>query len=90
MISFYIFAGPETRKQMLLLKPHFTYHGFRYAEVTGFPRKLNSDEIFGIRIGMRGMHNEIETNDKIVTTLFRNIRNSQLSNLMSVPTGKYF
>lgn len=28
-------------------EPHFTYHGFRYVEVTGYPGKLTSDDIEG-------------------------------------------
>jgi alpha-L-rhamnosidase len=32
-------------------EPHFTFHGFRYAQITGYPGELTADNIRGIVVG---------------------------------------
>lgn len=67
--------------------PHFTYHGFRYIEVTGYPGRPTADDItveaFHTALPRTGW---IETSSPLVNHIFRNILWSQRSNLMSVPT----
>jgi alpha-L-rhamnosidase len=33
------------------LEPHFTFHGFRYVEIIGYPGKLNADNLRAIVVG---------------------------------------
>ncbi|MGH9618369.1 MAG: family 78 glycoside hydrolase catalytic domain, partial [Bryobacteraceae bacterium] len=69
------------------LEPAFTYHGFRYVEVTGYPGKPRRDAITGIVF-----HNSMpetgrfETSSALVNKLWHNILWSQRANLMSIPT----
>ena len=68
-------------------EPRFTYHGFRYAEVTGFPGVPGLDSAEGVVI-----HTDVRTAgtfvcaDPLVNKIHRNILWGQLSNLMSAPT----
>lgn len=68
-------------------EPHFTYHGFRYIEVTGFPGAPGFDSIRG-----RVVHSAVKTigsftaSKPILNDIQRLIRWTQLNNLMSIPT----
>jgi alpha-L-rhamnosidase len=68
-------------------EPHFTYHGFRYVEVTGFPGVPSLDSIRG-----RVVHSSVESigsftaSKPILNDIQRLIRWTQLNNLMSIPT----
>ncbi len=67
--------------------PHFTYHGFRYVEVTGFPGTPSLDSLRG-----RVVHTAVEPTGNIMTSkpllnqIHKMIRWSDLTNLFSVPT----
>ena len=67
--------------------PHFTFHGFRYVEVKGYPGKLNSDDFTGIVI-----HSDMEptghfeSSNPLVNQLQSNIVWGQKGNFLSVPT----
>jgi alpha-L-rhamnosidase len=67
--------------------PHFTYHGFRYVEVTGFPGTPSLDSLRG-----RAVHTAVESTGSfmaskpILNQLHKIIRWSDLTNLHSVPT----
>jgi len=67
--------------------PHFTYHGFRYVEITGYPgvpTKSNFEGLF--------FHSNVpKTGDfycsnSLINQIHTNIIWGQLSNLMSIPT----
>jgi alpha-L-rhamnosidase len=79
----FILAGVGTE----VFEPSFTYHGFRYVEVTGYPGEPPMDAIAGIVF-----HNKMpetghfETSSELVNQLWRNILWGQRGNLMSVPT----
>jgi alpha-L-rhamnosidase len=68
-------------------EPRFTYHGFRYVEVTGFPGTPSLDSIRA-----RVIHTNVPTvgsftaSKQILNDIQRLIRWSQLTNLFSVPT----
>ncbi|HET7841298.1 MAG TPA: family 78 glycoside hydrolase catalytic domain [Terriglobia bacterium] len=68
-------------------EPRFTYHGFRYVEVTGFPGTPSLDSLRG-----RVAHSDVETigsfaaSKQILNQIQKLIRWSQLTNLFSVPT----
>ena len=65
----------------------FTYHGFRYVELTGFPGTPSLDTIRG-----RVVHSAVDTvgsftaSTQILNDIQRVIRWSQLTNLMGLPT----
>lgn len=68
-------------------EPRFTFHGFRYVEVTGYPGPLKSGDITGIVV-----HSDtpkvgsFECSHPMVNQLQRNIEWSQRGNYLSVPT----
>ncbi len=68
-------------------EPRFTYHGFRYLEVTGFPGTPTLESIEG-----RVVHSAVEPrggficSNPLINSIHKNVLWGQLSNLMSVPT----
>lgn len=69
------------------LEPHFTFHGFRYVEVTGLRESATLQTVIG-----RVVHSAtpptgtLETSDVMVNKLFENITWGQRGNFLSVPT----
>jgi alpha-L-rhamnosidase len=74
-------GGPEVHE------PRFTYHGFRFVEMTGFPGQPGLDALEG-----RFVHSDVErvgefrSSNELVNGIHRNVIWGQLSNLMSIPT----
>jgi alpha-L-rhamnosidase len=74
-------GGPE------VLEPRFTQHGFRYAEVTGYPGGLDPADVTA-----RVVHSDIPATGSFdcaepwLGRLFRNIDWGQRGNFISVPT----
>jgi len=68
-------------------EPHFTYHGFRYVEVTGLKSKpdasLLTGRVFHTSFAQSG---RFECSDPLVTRLAQNIHWSQRGNMMGIPT----
>jgi len=68
-------------------EPRFTYHGFRYVEVTGFPGEPGLENLLG-----RVVHSSVDTtgtfvcSNSLLNQIQHNIIWGQLSNLMSIPT----
>ncbi|HUT46357.1 MAG TPA: family 78 glycoside hydrolase catalytic domain [Sedimentisphaerales bacterium] len=68
-------------------EPRFTYHGFRYVEVTGYPGKPAIDAIAGVVV-----HSDtppagaFECSNPMVNQLYRNIVWGQRGNFIEVPT----
>jgi alpha-L-rhamnosidase len=74
-------GGAET------FEPHFTFHGFRYAQITGYPGDLTADNIRGIVVGsVTPDTGTIVTSNPEVNQLVSNIRWGQRGNFLSVPT----
>lgn len=68
-------------------QPRFTFHGFRYVEVTGFPGKPDKDAITGIAINSNiPLVGSFECSSPMVNKLYQNIVWTQRSNYISVPT----
>ena len=82
-IDTYILAGHGIE----VWEPRFTYHGFRYVDVTGYPGKPKPDAITGIVL-----HSDtppvgsFECSNPMVNQLWRNIVWSQRGNFIEVPT----
>ncbi|MGW4063154.1 family 78 glycoside hydrolase catalytic domain [Amycolatopsis sp. NPDC004747] len=68
-------------------EPRFTYHGFRYLELTGFPGTPDLDSVAG-----RVVHADVaatghvETSDPLLNAIWANNRRAVLNNSMSLPT----
>jgi alpha-L-rhamnosidase len=68
-------------------EPHFTFHGFRYAEVTGWPGKLTGDEVTALVY-----HSDLERagwfecSDPLLTRLHENVVWGMRGNFLDVPT----
>ncbi len=70
-----------------IYQPLFTYHGFRYVELTGFPGVPTMETIKGLffHSNVPKVGNFICSND-LINKIHTNIIWGQLSNLMSIPT----
>jgi alpha-L-rhamnosidase len=74
-------SGVET------FEPHFTYHGFRYVEVTGLKSKPQIDAITGRVINSAMTETgSFECSDQTLNKLWQNILWTQRGNMLSVPT----
>jgi alpha-L-rhamnosidase len=70
-----------------VFQPHFTFHGFRYVEVTGYLSKPRLDAISGCAINTDlPLAGTFDCSDPIVNQLQSNILWSQRGNFISVPT----
>ena len=68
-------------------EPHFTFHGFRYVEVTGYPGKPTDDAIEGVVFHTDAPFTiQFESANSIVNQLWSNILWGQRGNFLSVPT----
>lgn len=74
-------------KSMQVLHPHFTFHGFRYVEITGLRNKPDASFIeshaFCSSMPVVGA---FECSDPLVNQLWSNILWTQRNNMVSVPT----
>ena len=79
----YILKGSGTE----VYEPSFTFHGFRYVEITGFPGKPTLDAITGVVIGSANPQTgEFASSSKLVNKLAKNIFWGQRGNYVDVPT----
>jgi alpha-L-rhamnosidase len=67
--------------------PRFTFHGFQYVEVTGFPGKPGKDAITGIVLHSdTPLTSGFECSDPVANRLFKNIVWTQRANFLDLPT----
>jgi len=68
-------------------EPRFTYHGFRYVEVTGLPAAPALDDVVGRVIHSSSPQvGRFECSSALLNQLWQNILWTQRANLVSVPT----
>jgi alpha-L-rhamnosidase len=69
-------------------EPHFTYHGFRYVEVSGFPGVPTADDVEGIVVhsDCRETGAMAFPDAPLLQSIWNNAHWSQRSNFFSVPT----
>lgn len=68
-------------------EPHFTFHGFRYVELIGYPGEPKLTTIAGKVIQSdTPVTGSLETSDPMVNRLYANITWGQRGNFLSVPT----
>ncbi|MDD3039244.1 alpha-L-rhamnosidase [Bacteroides sp.] len=74
-------GGDET------ISPRFTYHGYRYLEITGIEKPLPLESVKGVVLSsIDGLTANYETSNAEVNRLWQNILWSTYANFMSVPT----
>jgi alpha-L-rhamnosidase len=82
-IDTYITRGGGTE----IWQPRFTFHGFRYVELTGLPKKPAMDAVTGIVLGSDTPRaGEFACSDSRINQLQSNIQWGQRGNYLSVPT----
>jgi len=70
-----------------VFEPHFTYHGFRYVELTGLPNAPGRDAIVGrVFCSSAPEVGAFECSNAMLNQLWRNVLWTQRANLMSTPT----
>ncbi len=68
-------------------EPHFTYHGFRYVKVTGYPGPLKAENFTAV-----ALYSDLKPtgtfscSDEMVNKLQHNIQWSQKDNFLAIPT----
>lgn len=68
-------------------RPHFTFHGFQFVEVTGLPSPPTLDTITGVVIHSdTPLRSTFACSDDMVNQLFSNIVWTQRSNFLELPT----
>jgi alpha-L-rhamnosidase len=79
----YICKGGEDE----VFEPRFTYHGFRYVEVTGYPGKPPMDAVMGIVIHTDiPVTGDFKCSNQLLNRLVQNILWSLRGNYFEVPT----
>jgi alpha-L-rhamnosidase len=80
----YILRGDEHGE---VYTPRFTYHGFQYVEVTGFPGKPDKDAVTGVVLQSdTPLTSSFECSDPMANRLFKNIVWTQRANFLDLPT----
>jgi len=68
--------------------PQFTFHGFRYAEVTGLPTAPVKDAVTGLVYHTDASFTaKLVTGSAMINQLWSNILWGQRSNFVGLPTG---
>jgi alpha-L-rhamnosidase len=68
-------------------EPHFTYHGFRFVEVTGLTEKPKLELLTGCVVNSDAPEiGTFECSSPLLNQLWRNIRWTQRANMYSIPT----
>jgi len=69
------------------ISPRFTYHGFRYIEITGLDNPLPLSQVTGLALSsVQHLDSNVTTSNKGVNKLLENITWSLRSNFLSIPT----
>lgn len=85
-------ARPEEKyilngEDMEIFEPHFTFHGFRYVEVSGWSETPTLNQVIGKVIhSANPAAGALETSDAMINKLHDNISWGQRGNFLSVPT----
>lgn len=78
----YIADGREA-----VVQPYFTFYGFRYVKVTGWPGEVNPDDFTGCVVYSKmDITGDIQTSNEKVNRLFQNALWGQKGNFLDIPT----
>jgi alpha-L-rhamnosidase len=68
-------------------EPHFTYHGFRYVEMTGYPGEPGFDKLEGVVVHTAvEKTGHFECSDEMLNRIHKTALWTQISNLHGIPT----
>ena len=68
-------------------EPHFTYHGFQYVEMTGFPGNPTDENLGGVVVySSLNKAGEFFCSDSLINRLHKTTLWTEMSNLYSIPT----
>ncbi|MFZ5830472.1 MAG: family 78 glycoside hydrolase catalytic domain, partial [Planctomycetota bacterium] len=82
--DYYVLRGDAEGETYL---PRFTFHGFQYVEVTGYPGEPGLDAITGVVLHSdTPLASTFECSDPMVNRLFKNIVWTQRANFVDLPT----
>ena len=80
----YILRGDKNGEEWT---PRFTFHGFQFVEVTGFPGKPGKDAITGLVLHSdTPLASGFECSDPVANRLFKNVVWTQRANFLDLPT----
>jgi alpha-L-rhamnosidase len=80
----YILRGDPTGETWT---PRFTFHGFQYVEVTGWPGKPDLDALTGLVLHSdTPLTSNFECSDPVANRLFKNVVWTQRANFIDLPT----
>jgi len=80
----YVLRGDKNGEEWT---PRFTFHGFQYVEVTGFPGKPGKDAITGLVLHSdTPLASGFECSDPMANRLFKNVVWTQRANFLDLPT----
>ena len=83
-VDTYILRGDAAGEEWT---PHFTFHGFQYVEVSGYPGRPNKDAITGIVLHSdTPLTSGFECSDPMANRLFKNVVWTQRANFIDLPT----
>jgi len=83
-VDTYILRGDKHGEEWT---PRFTFHGFQYVEVTGYPGKPSKDAITGIVLHSdTPLTSGFECSDPMANRLFKNVVWTQRANFLDLPT----
>ncbi|UPK75518.1 family 78 glycoside hydrolase catalytic domain [Nocardioidaceae bacterium SCSIO 66511] len=81
--DYYTFSSDEPET----FEPSFTFHGFRYVEITGVDEAPDAADVVGVVVGTDGeLTSSLETNSDLVNQLQSNIVWGMRGNFLSIPT----
>lgn len=70
-----------------IYEPRFTFHGFQFVELSGFPGRPDLDTVTGLVVHSdTPMTSTFECSDPMVNQLFSNVLWTQRSNFLDLPT----
>ncbi|MFC0274473.1 family 78 glycoside hydrolase catalytic domain [Metabacillus herbersteinensis] len=70
-----------------VIKPRFTFHGYRYIEITGIDEALPLEAVQGVVISsIKDLDSSYKTSNPTVNKLWENITWSMRGNFLSIPT----
>lgn len=80
----FVYISDGQKKQV---RPHFTFYGFRYVKVEGWPGEVDKKDFTGIVIHSDLEEiGEIETSNPLINQLFKNAKWGQKGNFLDIPT----
>ena len=83
----FILSGKGAGASLEEFTPQFTFHGFRYAEITGLPTAPGKDAVTAVVIHTDApFTTRLETGNAMIDKLWSNILWGQRSNFVGVPT----